>query len=323
MARTVSSEKKVRIKKATIITLSIVAAVGIFGGVIGGYYFHSVFGATAVTDYDAINAEVLYDDQDALMKRYEAADPSSYKEEFEPYEMADIACNLFVSSDSFFSQGKGVAEAAGGLANQEIRSTFIHSGESYFEESLSHSQFVDLADRMYQEGEKTLRYHGSTGESVEVGVYDADACVTYENKEDYAEKYGRNVSDVFNYIISSKTTLMDTTNSGSTTGVAQNDDGTYTVDLELTPDTAVVHYATQMQAISNLKYKPSFTYVHLTFELNADLTLISMLSHEYYQATTSAGLGSKIEGTLRVEYATGGDYAIPDLNTPIEYRAGE
>jgi|LAHS01.1.fsa_nt_gb preprotein translocase subunit Sss1 len=312
-------------KKSTIISLAIISVTAIGLGLGAGFFLHSQLAGGETTDYGTLNTTTLADDNSTLLKTYASIKKAGgdYLSAFskKPYQAANIALQLYAAHDHCFAQGKGVGKAvAMGIAvNQEIRSTVIKNGSKYFEESLSLSSAVNLADRMYQEGDTVTRHEG-TVEKGNVEVPSSFSKTTDYSLADYAEAMGRDLDNPCIYIISSKTTYLDTTaTSGVPTSFKQNDSGGYTLELELNKVYAVVNYVKQMKTISSLASKPSFKYVHLTFELDKDLNPISMTSHEYYWAAVSAAVGSYVEGTLTTTYQTDGDYTIPELMTPITY----
>jgi len=310
--------------RKTIIITSIVGVSAIALGITGGYFLHSFLAGGTIENADAGTGA---NDYSSIAKIVEAKKGSDYTASLSPRQMVTYAINSFIESPSFFAEGIGVA-SAGSLATQEIRSHFVHTGNQYFEESLSHSSFVDLADRMYQTGDSTVTYHGGTNNgNVEEGVF-PDKSTTYSNT-DYATKYGRKVSDVCSYTIADdyvvkagEKNLKGTTSGDEPTGSVKTDEG-YTVYLELDAYYSVGNYKIQMQAISSLAQLPSFQFVHLTFNLDSELKLLKLTTHEYYYAKTSAGVGSNIDGRLVTTYATDGEYTVPELNTPLPYTTGE
>lgn len=310
--------------RKTIIITSIVGVFAIALGVTGGYLLHGLFNGGTIEDADAGTGA---NDYASISKIVAAKKGTDYTTSLSPRQMVTYTLQDFVSSSSFYAEAIGTA-AAGSLATQEIRSHFVHSGDVYFEESLSHSSFVDLADRMYQKGDSTSAYHGGTnGGNVEEGVY-SDKATTYTNT-DYVTKFGRKVSDVFTYIIADDYIVLNGENNikgnkspDGPTSAVKSETG-YTVDLELDAYYSVGNYKKQMQAISSLAQLPSFQYVHLTFSLDPELKLQSLTSHEAYYAKTSAGVGSNIEGRLVTTYATDGEYTVPELNTPLPFTTGK
>lgn len=322
-ARETSGTKKTS-KKGKIISLSIIAVAAIGLGLGTGFFLHNQLAGGVQTDYTKVNTDTLVDDNTALLKTYEATKKSGgdYLTAFQskPYQVANIAFQLYGAHEHSFAQGKGVGKAValGFEVNQQIRSTVIRDKDQYFEESLSLSGMVNLADRMYQEGDQVVRHEGKVdSKNVEVPA-NLDKSTTY-TLTDYAKAMGRDLDNPCIYIVSSKTTYLDSTaKSGQATSFSKSDDG-YLLELELHPVYSIVNYVKQMQTISSLYSQPSFQYVHLTLSLDSDLNLRSLKTHEYYWAATSATVGSYVEGTLTTTYQTDGSYTIPELMTPVTY----
>ena len=140
---------------------------------------------------------------------------------------------------------------------------------------------------------------------------------------EYADLMGRTVSDPLIYIVSPKTILNGDTLSGDpSSGIYANSHG-YTIEIEMKSEDGmmpgIANYQKQMKTISGLKSYPVFEYCHLTIETDADLNLISMTTHERYQADMGF-IKSKCTGTLTTHYSTS-DVSIPSLNDQIDYSA--
>lgn len=303
----------------TIIFYSVIAGVAVGCGIGAGFGLHNLLSVDVVDD-SAVAANALYDDNTHILDDFKKAN-APYSETLTPRKMISISLEQFSNADTAFSQGIGQSSPTVFPITQDIRSTFIKTADGCFEESLSNSSFVHLADRMYQKGDNTSIYKGSIGSDVEHGVYPETATSVMTNEE-YATSMGRRVDCPCVYIVSDKTVMKDeTTLSGKkVTGAIQNTDGTYTVDVELNPEYACYNYKTQMKTISDLKYRPKFNYCHLTFEMDQNLNLLSMTSYEEYSATTSGGASSTCDGVLRTVYETGGEYSIPEGNVAVPYR---
>jgi uncharacterized protein YheU (UPF0270 family) len=316
------TKSKVKVSKIAFISVLCAAAIG--SGIYTGYFLHNMFSGGS-TDYSTVDATALADDNAALLTKYKSVTKTGaavdFVSEFKPYQAANISFALFLEQEHSFSQGIGAADA--GAINQQIRSTIVRNGADYFEESLSYSQFVNLADRMYQSGESVNQYIGTCiNGDVEKGQF-PDTPTNY-TLDEYRTRMGRLVSDNFIYVVSSKTTLNGEVADGSgvATSFSKNDSG-YQIELELNPVKSVVNYVKQMKTISSLKDYPSFTYVHLSITTDANLNLQSVTSKEHYFATTGSGLGSWITGTMRTVYQTGQTFAIPALNEPETYREAQ
>ena len=317
-----SSEAKSKAsKKKTVIFYSLASVFTVCLGIGAGVLAHHFLGETKATDYANVNGDKLMDDPSIARSKFEQAKKkgTAYEETLKPYEMVNVALEQYSALPSTKTVGLGAAEAM--KVNQVIQSIQIKNGDRYFEESNSTSAFVNLYDRMYQEGDTTTTYWG-----------DDLNYASHEKKEysnaDYAAMMGRNVSDAMIYVISSKTSTSNESNVKSPYGPSRitKESGGYTVDLELHPINAVVNYVCQMQNISGLDGKPSFIYCHLTFHLDADLMPLDYTSYEQYTAKkTGIPITTTITGSLTTYFYQGETYEIPTLQseTQSEYKAIE
>lgn len=318
------SEMRISHKKKAIVFVSCLSVVAIALGVGAGFLMHSFLNSGVSVDYDNTDANDYIENDPSLLNAYRNVKNSGgdYVSAYskKPYKVANIAYALFSAHKNTFAQGVGSGTAILGIfnVNQQIRSTIIKQGSSYFEESLSASSVVQLADRMYQ-GTSVKVYRGKVDSSnVEAPRAFGDA-IEYTRSE-YKSMMGKTLDIPCIYIISKKTTYVNSTApSGTPTSFAKNDDGTYSLELELHPRTSVLNYVKQMKSISNLYDEPSFKYVHLSFKLDEDLNLLTMTSHEFYFARTQKNIGSNVEGVLKTVFKTDGNYAIPELNAPLAY----
>jgi hypothetical protein len=311
-------------KKRTIIFVSCLSVTAIALGIGAGFYLHNMLNSGVSTDYGNADANDYVENDPNLLKDYEAVKASGgdYVAAYakKPYKVANIAYTLYSQHEHTFAQGVGAGTAILGAINvdQQIRSTIIKNGTSYFEESLSASSVVQLADRMYQET-SVKAYHGKVDSSDVETPKDFGEAVEYTQSE-YKDLMGKTLDMPCIYIISGKTTYVNsTTYSGTPTSFTKKDDGTYDLQLELTRSSSVLNYVKQMQSISNLYDKPSFSYVHLSFSLDKDLNLLTMTSNEFYFARTAKNVGSNVKGYLKTIFKTDEEYGIPKLNTPVKY----
>jgi hypothetical protein len=324
MEAVVSETQKKSSKLGKVVAISLVSLSAIGLGLGAGLYLHSQLKGAAEVQYET-DADKYADaiTSDQYLSNYKAAKLSGVVAYYQakPYEAANTAFALYSQHEKAMAQGvgTGTAKVMGISVVQEIRSTVIRHQDHYFEESLSYSSQVNLADRMYQSKDVT-RYQGKVVDGQVEKPASFDEGTSY-SLDGYKEAMGRYVSTPCIYTISSKTTLMnDTTKSGEFTSFSENSDG-YLLELELNPYRSVLHYVIQMQTISSLASKPTFTYVHLSFQLNKNFELISMSSHEYYYAAVNANVGSFVEGRMTTKYSTDGDYSYPAEKelTPLTY----
>lgn len=301
-------------QKKTKVGIAIASSVLVVAlGVTGGLLIAGALEPSRQYDFGSEGAM----DRGKLLEAYEHLGDSKnvdYTEEFTPAEAANVAYGLFERNDRFATRGEGLATALFGV-KQEIFSTQIREGESYFEESNSKSSFVNVAWRMYEEGDETVQYKGVVGEDVEEATFEEEG-VTYDNEE-YSERMGRNVHSVETYVINSETVLMGE-KEGEMHGVTSFEKTAegYRLELELDPATSVVNYVRQMKTISNLAEYPYFHWVHLTFELREDLTLVSLVAEESYKAKLSSIISSDVTSSLTTTFHVGQEYDIPLLNAP-------
>ena len=248
------------------------------------------------------NASNYAPDKEAILAHYEKVKGSTknYLGELAPHEFVSIAYSLLERHPYVYSRGFGTSLALGGIS-QDIQSTTIKEGGRYFEESNSIG-LVKLYDRMYQEGETTTKYWGSTPS------YEKNAPVTMGNDE-YKESMGRYVSESLIYVVSEKTEGKEDLSGDGLTQVKTSGDG-YLVDFEGVPSLITLNYVRQMKTISSLKEYPSFDFVHLQWKLDANLELQWFKTHEKYQASTM-GVTSPCEGRMTTVYVYGDSGTVP------------
>ncbi len=304
------------------IVLTISLGIGI-GFVLSNFFPHVV----KEINYNSWDPEYLKADSDACLSKFNkikaSANPFDGKS-MQGWELANAALRKFEKEERNMSQGIGAASAKVGpmSVDQQIRSTMYRVGDSYFEESLSKSFAVNVAWRMYENEGTTLRYKGSCPSNVEIPSFSSDSDPLTFSDSEYLAYAGRNLNGSSTiYIISDKTLASKDQASLSGlpfNGIVVNDDGTYTINIELDARKSVVNYVKQMMVTTEMNSAPVFDYVHMSFVVTSDCELVTSTSTEKYFASTPSG-SSNIEGTLKTVYSTGGNYEIPDLSTPITY----
>lgn len=241
-----------------------------------------------VTTYLVDTVEIDYElAKSEFAKAKEAGDFSSMRVDL----ATQMAYLRFAEEEKHHSMTVGATVAS--IVTQAISARTIRNGSQYFEESNSQG-IVNLYDRMYMEGETIDTYWGESSD------YGSHPKVTY-GLDEYREKMGRLVAEPLSYIVAPETISKENLSGDQTTGIYKTEDG-YTIELELDPRTSVTNYQKQMQTVSDLKYKPTFEFCHLTVLTDTNLDLIKLLIHERYMATTSAGVGSMAEADLTIAY---------------------
>lgn len=294
------SKFKKQTKKGTLLRILLpavlVAAAGVGAGIALSRYLKP-----PVTNYLVDEVEI---DLPGAKKAYEQIRDSGgdYSKLRADYAV-QMAYQLFYQEEQNSTMGVGYSLAS--IVKQEIQTRTVKDGNRYFEESNSVG-IVNLFDRMFMQGDTTDTYWGSSSD------YGSHPKVSYSNDE-YKEKMGRYISIGLAYVVAPETIIEDNTKSGDPpNGITKTDEG-YRIEIELDPKKAVVNYQKQMQAISNLKYKPDFEYCHITVDTDRNLNLIRMKSHEKYMAVTASDIGSKAEGVLITEYYHN---ALPEFGFP-------
>ena len=242
-------------------------------------------------------------DIDKVMARYEA----NPNQEFTLAETVNIALEKYRRCENSYSVSKGSAKT---IVNQTIRNYQIKNGNKYFEESISMSSMVSLANRMYQTGKASDVdcYYGKAS-SPETGNYPATP--TTRTSEEYKEKMGRTLDEMFIYVITNQTVLKEGSSSKKTsTG--------YEITLSLNPNTSTYYYKQQMFNISGLDALPVFEYVTLKYTLTSDLMLEHLSVDEKYKAAMVAQVD--IVNALETDFYPNGELKIPQLDEYLEYK---
>ena len=126
--------------KKSIIQYSIIAICAVGVGVGGGILMKKRFGPVE-TDYTGFDPELYRTDSKALLREYEQNPSKS----FTPSELVNIGLEKYRNCENSYSIGVGQAET---VVNQTIRSAQIKNGSKYFEEQISRSSMVSLANRL-------------------------------------------------------------------------------------------------------------------------------------------------------------------------------
>lgn len=226
---------------------------------------------------------------------------------FTPSELVNIGLEKYRQEKYSYSIGVGAANT---ILKQEIRNAQIRNDNEYFEESISTSSMVKLANRSRQNLEKDgIDHYVGKAVSAEVGEY-PDNPNKYTNDE-YKAKLGRTLDRMFIYIISDDSVIKD----NCTT--TKRSDGYVEVFLDLHPDISTYFYKIQMKEISNLDNMPTFTSLKHTYIFDKDMNLKYLRVNEVYKATM--GMTVEINNLIDYYYHPGEKLEIPNNNQPINY----
>ncbi len=296
-------------KTGLIVGLS-VGAVAIAIGIPAGIYLASVLKEPKV-DYSGIESDGYAYDMAAGRAKYEACrgDYSSLA----PEDAFNISLDLLSGLDHYRTQGIGEAKAL--FITQEIRSTIVRDGDSYFEESLSASNSSltpSCAWRMYQTDEGVTQYQGTLNSgSYEAATFDADEGMEFDY-DAYRERMGRLISDRTIFVVSKSTVIRDESS------FVKDGDG-YRLSIVLDPVLSVVNYVKQMVTVSNLPSAPTFNGLSIQMTFDKDLYPVTLTTEESYQADSGMGISATVNGTLTTYFDLEGQFEIPSLNEPETY----
>ena len=286
--------------KKALIQYSIIAVCAAGVGVGGGIILKKKLGPVEV-DYSGFDSNSFQADARALLKAYE----ENPNQEFTPAELVNIGLEKYRQCENSYSIGVGQAST---IVNQQVRNFQIRNGDTYYEEQISKSSMVSLANRVIANGENATIYKGKA-KDVEVPEY-KDGPQTM-NSEDYKSSWGKTLPEMFIYIISNDT--VDTDKSS-----VNKKDGKIYVNLELDPEIASYNYKVQMKTLSDLSSLPTFEYLRHTYIFDSDMTLLHTTLDEKYVASMS-GINATIVNNLNYYYHANEYMKIPEINEFLDY----
>ncbi len=229
-------------------------------------------------------------------------------------------------NNSWYCKGYALALS---LIPQWISSSGMKVGDDYFSEQMSYG-FVPVAARAYQTG-NDVTLHTSTDVDVNSDYYPTSASwgdSSSMTSDEYAADWGWDLTHFGNYFFGTytidgetKSTIIteeeDCYEGTSVSSASQNDDGTYTVFINLDTVGGVANYKKQMKTLSSLDDEPTFYYSLITYTLDAQLNPISASIHEYYQAKMT--FNADTEATMEIAYFPGQSPAIPEIGEDVDY----
>ena len=283
------------------IQLPIIAVVAVVIGAGAGIFAKRKFGQEQI-DYSNFDASAFAMDSKELLERFKA----NPKGDYTPAELVNIGLEKYRQCENSYSFTVGTAST---IVNQSIRNAQIKIGDKYFEEQLSKSSMVSLANRIEttSDSDTTTLYKGKA-ESDEQASYSGET--QNYTTEEFKNFLGRTLPDMFVYTVSDDTVFDD-----SKTETLGN--GNIRIYLNLDPDISTYFYKIQMKNMSNLDNLPTFNYVKQTYTFTSDMTLLHCYIEEKYQA--SMGMTVSITNTLNTYYHANEYKKIPELNESFDY----
>ena len=296
-------------KLGLIIALSLAGGATAIGVPTGIYLANSLKQPTI--DYSAMETDGYSYDMAAGRAKYAAC--SGDYSTLAPEDAFNISLDLLNGIEHYRTQGIGEAKAL--FITQEIRSTIVRDGDSYFEESLSASDSSltpSCAWRMYQTDDGVTQYQGTLNSGTyEAATFDADEGMEFDH-EAYRERMGRLISDRTIFVVSKSTVVADQSS------FAKEGDG-YRLSIVLDPVLSVVNYVKQMVTVSNLPSAPTFNSLSIEMTFDKDLYPVTLTTEESYQADSGMGISATVNGSLTTYFDLEGQFEIPPLNEPETY----
>ncbi len=301
----------------------------LFGLLIAGGVLVITLSACAKTDVDYSKYDIheLDDDYAALYEKYEA---NPNPDDYEPYELVNIALYKYELEENHHSEAYGEVRAAG--VDQTTHGVYLKEGGSspeYFNEIISTatgivSGAVSNALRIFEYSDGSAEeYSGSPLSERKaknagaaygtIAEFKTDKVQYFADTDELEDFLGRSLSRATNHIISSQTVTDET--------IEHKSSGGYTIDVTLDPIKGVVRYVRQMMVCGNLNNPPIFNSMWIEFELTEDVELISAAYHEDYEVNI-IGFDFHGEGVTTEWFHHNEKYepGIPtDFDTPINY----
>lgn len=299
-----------------LLLISIVVGSALVAGATGGAVYKR-FIAPADQEIIGFNPDYCKPNFEELNK--EVSKYGSKKEaakNMRPYQVANYAGELYKNCNNCFSYCYGLADT---VVKQDIRNAQIKVGNQYFEEAISKSSMVGVGKRMYQTSidSPTKLYAEKSAGDVTINGDEVHTNFKPSSEDlsvsDYKKAFGRNLNDMFIYIIHDLTVTKEELKE------LPNNEG-FEIYLELDPVTGGYNYRFQMQTMSKLDKLPVFDYIHLTYTLTPDLELKHLTANEKYKATM-LGISPDIVNTLEYEYFPNQLTEIPEVTQDINYYA--
>ena len=294
--------------KKSLVTYILIVGIAAIAGTTTGIIGKNLLGQEKVIykgDPDQYQA-----DSKALLEKYNSNPNGNYS----PSDLVNIGLEKYRNCENCYSLGIGLADT---VVQQTIRNYQIKNGDQYFEESISKSSMVGVANRAIQDGvDGTIKLYKGSATSAITGTYPKPSDKDKKwSKEEYKNYLGKTLDKMFIYILSDDTVLKEGTKT------QKLDNGDVQVTLNLHPDIAPYYYKVQMKNISGLDALPSFEYLKHTYTFDKDMNLKECYVDEKYKA--SMGISVTIRNTINYYYYPNEFKEIPSNDTALDYSLKE
>jgi hypothetical protein len=281
-----------------ILIIGIAGTAGATTGIVG----KRVFGQEEI-DYTGFNPESLRMDGAALVEEYDSNPSKTYS----AAELINIGLQKYKQCENSYSIGIGLADT---VVAQTIRNFQIKNGNKYFEESISKSSMVALANRAFQDG-KDGNIVLSLGKPSNEDTASYPENGKEYSKEDYKTYLGKTLDEMFIYLIHNNSMNKEGTS------IEKLLNGDVKVTASLNPDIATYYYKIQMKNISNLDRLPSFSNLTHVYTFDKNMMLKHLYADETYSA--SMGISVTIHNTIDYYYYPNEYREIPQYNEKLDY----
>ena len=242
------------------------------------------------------------------MNKYEKNHNGDLSKTYKPYELVNISFEKIKNHSYVTQQTFGVVNAMG--VKQTIRGVTVKHNDELFMENLSVSRLVQAANRFYQKDDLVTTYDGKNIQTESANWNESPT--TSLTKKEHEEKWGKDLSRPYIYIISSQTCL-------ETSNIVKTSDG-YLVSVDLDPIYGALRYVKQMCNISHID-PPSFQSINIKYTLDNELNMLKSEVTESY--TVVMGVKAKSDATMTEYFEYDKEIAIPDIKSNFTYVKGE
>ena len=224
-------------------------------------------------------------DQNTLLTTYLDKPSAGRPKSQEPINNIFIALNILKEATYYESNASGEIIAKKGslkLATQNLETRRTITPSATFNESVSVSTFVKIAEQLYITDNEVLKRDASKVSSSDVSWKNS---VTKLSTSKYLEQYGYSAKEPSRYIINEESIISDIEITNN--GIGRK----FTYKFKLDPTISTYYYKTGVKSLSNSSSYPKFKSIEMemTFDYKWRMTKIKV--DEVYDITIS-GLGS-------------------------------
>ncbi len=260
-------------KRRLIITLVSISACAVICGLFAGNYIVNYY--LNVPSYGNYDEAALKDDASQI--RYAGKKPSDLNA-----VQAFLVAEKLLYEREYYS-ASSVGTVSNPVSDQEVLSYAYKLGDEYYAEFTS-TGIKNVASKFnYTSGGQVMLCSGTAKKGEPTKWNEPKAT----SAEEYKKLWGLYPTEIFDYIVSSKTALS------YQPAVVEN--GKYSFEISLNTTLSVINYVNKMEQMSGLN-APIFNSIVLKFVLDEDFSILSLSVEEVYQVYY--GFNVTCRGTL-------------------------